>query len=65
MSDGLPDRRSIERALKAAGLSGRQAKRFVSAGWASLVHEAQAEIDELAAELAELRESLARRAPGG
>jgi hypothetical protein len=59
LTAALPDRRTIERALRAAGLSSRQAKRFVSAGWPALVGEAQAEVDELTAELAELREALA------
>lgn len=58
MSD-LPDRRSIERALRAAGLSHRQARKFISAGWPSLVDEARAEVDELQAQLEAMRESMA------
>lgn len=59
MSAELPDRRTIEAALRAAGLSGRQAKRFISVGWPTLVGEAQAELDELKAELQDLQERLA------
>ena len=36
MADALPDKREIERALRAAGLSGRQAKRLLSGGWRAL-----------------------------
>lgn len=30
---GPPDRRAVERALRGAGLSGRQAKRLLAGGW--------------------------------
>jgi hypothetical protein len=45
----LPTRRDVERALREAGLSNRQARKFVSAGWPALVGEAQAELDDLRA----------------
>jgi hypothetical protein len=54
----LPPRREVERALRAAGLSRRQAKRFISVGWPALVGEAQAEMDELRAQLDDLRSSM-------
>jgi hypothetical protein len=57
-TDGLPDRRELERALRAAGLSNRLAKRLLSAGWPAVVGEARAEADELRAEVEALRESL-------
>jgi hypothetical protein len=56
--DGFPDRRTLERALREAGLSARLAKRLLSAGWPALVGEHQAERDELRAQLADLTSSL-------
>jgi hypothetical protein len=32
----LPDKRDVERALREAGLSARQAKRLLSGGWRAL-----------------------------
>ncbi len=42
-----PSRRDVEAALREAGLSHRQARKFVAAGWPSLVGEAQAEAEEI------------------
>ncbi len=36
MADALPDKREVERVLRAAGLSARQAKRLLSGGWRAL-----------------------------
>jgi hypothetical protein len=54
----LPSRREIEIALRAAGLSHRQARKFISAGWPALVSARQAELDELRAQLEDLRSSI-------
>lgn len=60
----IPERRLIERALRDAGLSARQAKRLLSAGWQALVDERRAEVDELRAQIDELRERLSSQAGG-
>jgi len=54
-----PSRRDVERALRSAGLSHRQARKLLAAGWRDVVGEAQAEAEELRAELEELRASIA------
>jgi hypothetical protein len=43
----LPSRREVEVVLRQCGLSHRQAKRFISAGWPVLVGETEAEAEEL------------------
>ena len=45
MADGLPDKRELERTLRAAGLSARQAKRLLSGGWQALDPNAPPEDD--------------------
>lgn len=50
MSDApraLPTVRTLERALVAAGLSNRQARKFAAAGWRAIASEEQAEVAEL------------------
>jgi hypothetical protein len=49
-----PDRPAIERALRAAGLSARQAKKLLAIGWKGVVGERTAEHAELLARIAEL-----------
>ena len=56
----LPTRRDIEVALRAAGLSHRQARKFIGLGWRALVDEHQLEFDELSAQLDALRDNLKR-----
>ena len=51
-------RPEIERLLRAAGLSHRQARKLMAVGWAGVVGEQQAEQDELRQRLAELEERL-------
>ena len=53
----IPSRRDVERAVRAAGLSHRQARKLMSS-WKLVVGEAQAENDELRAELEDLRERI-------
>jgi hypothetical protein len=36
VAEGLPDKREVERTLRATGLSARQAKRLLSGGWRAL-----------------------------
>jgi hypothetical protein len=50
----MPDRPEIERLLRQAGLSHRQARKLLSVGWRGVVGEQQAEHDELKQKLAEL-----------
>lgn len=45
--DTGPTRRDLEKALRDAGLSHRQARKFVSAGWPAIVGDEQAELDEM------------------
>ncbi len=54
----LPDRRAVEQALRAAGLSHRQARKFIAAGWSVLVGQIEAERLDLAERLAELQSQL-------
>jgi hypothetical protein len=56
----LPSRREVEAALRQVGLSHRQAKKLISAGWPALVGEAEAEAEELR-ERIEALESLLKR----
>lgn len=49
-----PDIRRTEKALRAAGLTRRQARALLHAGWGAVVDAAQAEADELRLELDEL-----------
>jgi hypothetical protein len=56
----FPTRRDVERALRECGLSHRQARKFVSAGWPLVVGEQQAELDELKTLLADMASSLNR-----
>jgi hypothetical protein len=52
-----PDRPAIERALREAGLSARQAKRLLSGGWSLVAGEEEqllAELDDLKARFSEL-----------
>lgn len=60
-SNGLPSRRDVEAALRALGLSHRQARKFVAAGWPALVGETQAELDEMRALLEEVTGTLRAR----
>lgn len=48
-TENLPPRRDVEHALRAAGLSNRQARKFVSAGWRALVSETEAELEDVKA----------------
>lgn len=54
----LPDRRAVEAALREAGLSHRQARKFVSAGWRALVDATEAEAIELRQRIADLEAAL-------
>ena len=54
MSVELPSRPEIERALRAAGLSNRQAKKLLAIGWRGVVGERLAEESELRARIQEL-----------
>lgn len=56
--EGLPSRRDVEKALRGAGLSHRQARKMLATSWRAVVGEARAEADELRAELEELRKRL-------
>ncbi len=58
MSDGLPQKREIEAALRGAGLSARQAKRLLARGWAALDVAGH---DDEAEELVALANALAHR----
>jgi hypothetical protein len=51
----LPSRRDVERALREAGLSHRQARKLLGVAWRHVVGEARAEAEELRAELEELK----------
>ncbi len=57
-----PTRRDVERALRECGLSHRQARKFISAGWSALVGEQQAELDELRELVAQRSDTLERSA---
>ena len=63
MSSELPDRRAIEQALRACGLSHRAARKFIAAGWRALVTESEAEAAELRDQLEDLRGALAQQVP--
>lgn len=54
---GLPSKRDVERALVAAGLSGRQAKKLLARGWRAIGSPQDDEVERLA----EVAEELARR----
>ncbi len=43
----LPDRKAVKDALRAVGLSNRQARALLAMGWAGLVGERDAELEEL------------------
>jgi hypothetical protein len=43
----LPERRKVKAALRAAGLSARQTDALLRGGWAALVGQSQADVDEL------------------
>lgn len=64
MSESLPTRTAVERALRALGLSSRQARRFVAVGWPALVGNVQAERDALADQLDRLKQILAVESVG-
>ena len=51
-------RPEIEKVLRAAGLSHRQARKLLAKGWAAVAGERQAELAELEAKLLELRERI-------
>lgn len=53
-----PTRKDIEAALRAAGLSHRQARKMLALSWPAVVGEAQAEADELRDRLEALSASL-------
>jgi hypothetical protein len=55
---GSPDIRKTELALRAAGLTRRQARALLAKGWAGVVSEERAEADALRVELDALRERL-------
>ncbi len=55
-----PTRPEIERVLREAGLSHRQARKLLSVGWRGVVGERQAESDELKQRLSELEQKLRR-----
>ncbi len=57
-NDKLPSRRGVESALRQAGLSHRQARKFVAAGWRALQSEAECETAELRERLADLERLL-------
>lgn len=59
----IPSRRDVERALREAGLSHRQARKLLGVAWRHVVGEAQAEADELRAELADLKAAFTGRKP--
>ena len=55
MNDGTPpERKKVKEALRAAGLSNRQAKALLANGWRGLVAESEAEAAELRDRLEEL-----------
>lgn len=56
----VPERKSVKDALRAAGLSNRQADALLRRGWAALVGESQAETAELREKLAALQSALQR-----
>jgi hypothetical protein len=57
----LPERKAVKDALRAAGLSNRQVKAFLTSGWRGLVSESEAE----AAELRETLEAMAGKVSAG
>lgn len=46
-TDHLPDRKTVKEALRAIGLSNRQVHALLAKGWAGLVSERDAEVEEL------------------
>lgn len=52
--NGLPDRKHVKDALRAAGLSNRQVRAFLASGWRGLVSDTEAETAELRDRLDEL-----------
>ena len=57
----LPERKAVKEALRAVGLSDRQAQALLARGWAALVGESQAEVDEIREQLDAINVSIASR----
>jgi hypothetical protein len=54
----VPERREVKAALRAAGLSNRQADALLRSGWRGLVDASEAEAAELRDQLAALKASM-------
>jgi hypothetical protein len=55
----LPERAAIRAALRSCGLSDRQTRALLRAGWGALVGEAKSENEELKERLAEMARRIA------
>ena len=59
MQRTVPERKTVKAALRAAGLSARQADALLRGGWSALVGATEAESAELRDQLAALRQAFA------
>jgi hypothetical protein len=60
----LPDKRAVERVLRDAGLSARQAKRLIGGGWPALARDVEDDLPALLRQAAGTLERVRDAAPG-